>query len=110
MFRPDAGEFVELLMRIQSTSSCITICVFFYLKSGDDFLDSPVDAGDTMLNHYLISTWAKVCQAMGTEFEPYLPVVMPPLLQAASAKADVSVWGTSSYPLCLDSLLRVRTL
>lgn len=46
-----------------------------------------------MLGHYLISTWAKVCQALGTEFEPYLPVVMPPLLTAASAKADVSVYG-----------------
>ncbi|THH09772.1 hypothetical protein EW145_g1787 [Phellinidium pouzarii] len=55
-------------------------------------IDSPVDPGDTMLTHYLIATWAKVCQALGPEFEPYLPVVMPPLLQAASAKADVSVW------------------
>ena len=63
--------------------------------------DSPVDPGDTMLTHYLIATWAKVCQAMGTEFEPYLPVVMPPLLQAASAKADVSVWGASPTPLLL---------
>ena len=55
--------------------------------------DSPVDPSDTMLGHYLIATWAKVCQAMGPEFEPYLPVVMPPLLLAASAKADVSVYG-----------------
>ena len=46
-----------------------------------------------MLNHYLIATWAKVCQAMGPEFEPYLPVVMPPLLLSASAKADVSIYG-----------------
>lgn len=30
---------------------------------------------------------------MGPEFEPYLPVVMPPLLTSASAKADVSVYG-----------------
>ncbi|KDQ51416.1 hypothetical protein JAAARDRAFT_185002 [Jaapia argillacea MUCL 33604] len=71
VFRADAGAFVEQLMRIQN---------------------SPVDPGDTMLGHYLIATWAKVCQAMGPEFEPYLPVVMPPLLQAASAKADVSVY------------------
>ena len=45
-----------------------------------------------MLGHYLIATWAKVCQAMGPEFEPYLPVVMPPLLQAASAKTDMNVY------------------
>jgi hypothetical protein len=56
--------------------------------------DSPVDPSDTMLPHYLIATWAKVCQAMGPEFEPYLPVVMPPLFRAANAKADVSVYGS----------------
>lgn len=43
--------------------------------------------------HYVISTWAKICQAMGPEFEPYLPFVMPTLLNAASAKADVAVYG-----------------
>lgn len=57
------------------------------------WIDSPVDPSDTMLPHYLIATWAKVCQAMGPEFEPYLPVVMPPLFRAANAKADVSVYG-----------------
>jgi len=40
-----------------------------------------------------MGTWAKICQAMGVEFEPYLPVVMPDLLTTASAKADVSVYG-----------------
>ncbi|KAH9996969.1 ARM repeat-containing protein [Russula compacta] len=73
VFRADAGAFVELLIRIQN---------------------SPVDPSDTMLPHYLIATWAKVCQAMGPEFEPYLPVVMPPLFRAANAKADVSVYGS----------------
>ncbi|KAI0782934.1 ARM repeat-containing protein [Abortiporus biennis] len=71
VFQQDAAQFIELLMRIQN---------------------SPVDPSDTMLNHYLIATWAKICQAMGPDFEPYLPVVMPPLLVAASAKADVSVY------------------
>lgn len=66
--------------------------------------DSPADPGDTMLNHYLIATWAKVCQALGPEFEPYLPVVMPPLLHAASAKADVSVWGTYFFLLFQQGL------
>jgi len=77
VFRPDANTFVELLMRIQN---------------------SPVDPDDTMLGHYLIATWAKVCQAMGEEFEPYLPVVMPPLLIAASAKADVSLYDEDEQP------------
>ena len=53
-----------------------------------------MDPGDTQISHYLMATWAKVCQAMGPEFEPYLPVVMPSLLLTASAKADLSVYGT----------------
>ena len=61
--------------------------------------DSPVDPGDVMLNHYLIATWAKVCQALGPEFEPYLPIVMPPLLEAASARADVNIWGKRTLAL-----------
>ncbi|KAJ7108609.1 armadillo-type protein [Mycena epipterygia] len=71
MFLPDAHTLVDLLMRIQK---------------------NPVDPNDTQLGHYLIATWAKVCQAMGPEFEPYLPVVMPTLLATASAKADISVY------------------
>ncbi|KAF7325964.1 hypothetical protein MKEN_00447300 [Mycena kentingensis (nom. inval.)] len=71
MFLPDAHTLVDLLIRIQK---------------------SPADPSDTQLGHYLIATWAKVCQAMGTEFEPYLPVVMPNLLTTASAKADISVY------------------
>lgn len=57
-----------------------------------------------MLPHYLIATWAKVCQAMGPEFEPYLPAVMPQLLRAASVKADVSIYGSfTAFPTSLPS-------
>ena len=93
VFRADSAEFVELLMQIQS------MLLFFYpclLSKNSCVLqnkDSPIDPGDTMLNHYLIATWAKVCQALGPDFEPYLPVVMPSLLRTANAKADVSIWG-----------------
>ncbi len=52
-----------------------------------------------MLSHFLIATWAKVCQALGEEFEPYLPVVMPPLLRVASSKADISIYGAYLAPL-----------
>ena len=68
-------------------------------------LESPIDPGDTQIAHYLITTWAKVCQVMGPEFEPYLPVVMPSLLLMASAKADLSVYSTCNwilYCLCVD--------
>ncbi|KAF4565293.1 hypothetical protein EYR36_001863 [Pleurotus pulmonarius] len=69
-FRPDSNSLIESLIRIQNL---------------------PPDPNDTE-GHYLIATWAKVCQAMGPEFEPYLPVVMQPLLTAANAKADISVY------------------
>lgn len=93
VFRPDANTLVELLIRIQSEYSHFSLeeSIFDGLS-----LESPVDPADTQLGHYLIATWAKVCQALGAEFEPYLPVVMPALLATASAKADVSVYGLPS--------------
>ncbi|EGO00640.1 hypothetical protein SERLA73DRAFT_166917 [Serpula lacrymans var. lacrymans S7.3] len=71
VFRPDANTLVEILIQIQN---------------------SPIDPQDTLLANYLIATWAKVCQALGPDFEPYLPVVMPPLINAAGAKADVAIY------------------
>ncbi|KAH0825817.1 hypothetical protein J3R83DRAFT_8823 [Lanmaoa asiatica] len=44
-----------------------------------------------------MATWAKICQALGPEFEPFLPVVMPPLLNAARAKADVSIYDEEDH-------------
>ncbi|KAL1730373.1 armadillo-type protein [Schizophyllum commune] len=70
-FIPDAPNFCEQLIRIQK---------------------SPEDMRDPQISLYLTSTWAKVCQAMGPDFEPYLPVVMPPLLANAGLKAEVAVY------------------
>ncbi|KAF9445877.1 ARM repeat-containing protein [Macrolepiota fuliginosa MF-IS2] len=71
IFRPDSAPLIELLIRIQK---------------------SPLDPNDTQLTYYLISTWAKIGQALGTEFEPYLPLVMPSILKTASSKTDISVY------------------
>lgn len=49
--------------------------------------EAPIDPTDTQLSHYLIATWAKVRQALGSDFEPYPP------LSTAGAKADLSVYG-----------------
>jgi hypothetical protein len=48
------------------------------------FGDGPVDPGDTMLNLQLLETWPTICQAMTTEFEPYLPAVMQALISIAA--------------------------
>ena len=90
VFRPDSSTFIEQLMRIQSEIFRPIIYPGRVLKTD---LDSPHDSNDTMLDHYLIATWAKVCQALGPEFEPYLPVVMPPLFTAAAIKPDLSIYG-----------------
>jgi len=92
VFRPDANTLVELMIRIQSMLLAeVQACSPDLNSFGPE---SPVDLADTQLGHYLIAAWVKVCQAMGPEFEPYLPVVMPALLTTASAKAGISVYGT----------------
>ena len=98
---PWVGTYSGLMRILSSSFSCEykvrRLLHTLFIPNADipDAVDSPVDPGDTLLNHYLIATWAKICQAMGPEFEPYLPVVMPPLVNAAGTKADISVYGMS---------------
>ncbi|KAH7106921.1 ARM repeat-containing protein [Auriculariales sp. MPI-PUGE-AT-0066] len=80
MFKPDSQQFIELLMAAQNGPQ----------------------ASEPTFSHYVTATWGKLCQALGADFAPLLPVVMPSLLQAASAKADIEVLGeddvdTSKY-------------
>jgi hypothetical protein len=98
---PSARTSSARTRRVLSICSCVyrVRSTSFWLRSTlADYLalaDSPLDPDDTLLPSYLIATWAKVCQAMGAEFELYLPIVMPPLLQAAAAKTELSVYGAS---------------
>lgn len=39
----------------------------------------------------MISAWARMCKIMGKEFEQYLPLVMGPVLKAASLKPEVAL-------------------
>ncbi|KAJ3561144.1 hypothetical protein NP233_g10376 [Leucocoprinus birnbaumii] len=71
VFRPDSSALIEWLVRIQK---------------------SPTDPNDTQPTYYLISTWAKIGQALGEEFEPYLSLVMRSILATASAKTGVSAY------------------
>ena len=48
---------------------------------------------------YLISAWARMCKILGPEFEQYLPMVMPPVLKAASIKPEVRMSCTHNYTL-----------
>jgi len=40
---------------------------------------------------YMISAWARMCKIMGKDFEQYLPLVMGPVLKAASLKPEVAL-------------------
>lgn len=40
---------------------------------------------------YMISAWARICKILGKQFQPYLPLVMGPVLKAASMKPEVAL-------------------
>lgn len=51
---------------------------------------SIVDTDDPQAS-YLLHCWGRMCRVLGMDFVPYLPGVMPPLLELASAKADIQL-------------------
>jgi hypothetical protein len=48
------------------------------------------DADDPQ-SQYLMHCWGRMCRVLAQDFLPFLPSVMPPLLELASAKADVQI-------------------
>ncbi|KAG9306967.1 hypothetical protein G9A89_000881 [Geosiphon pyriformis] len=68
-FATNANEFIELLAQTQQTVS---------------------EPDDPQIS-YLIACWARVCKVLEADFVPYLPIVMPPLLQSAQLKPDFAV-------------------
>lgn len=38
---------------------------------------------------YMLAAWARMCEILGQDFMPYLPVVMPPLLKSVQLEAKV---------------------
>lgn len=65
----DAMQLVQLLASIQQT----------------------VTEPDDPQAQYLMHCWGRMCRVMGNEFLPFLPNVMPPLLELAKANADVQL-------------------
>lgn len=52
--------------------------------------DSVQDPDDPQAQ-YLMHCWGRMCRVMGKAFLPYMPKVLPPLLELASAKADIQL-------------------
>merc|ERR1712137_431533 len=46
---------------------------------------------DDPQSYYLMQAYARICRCMKKDFIPYLRVVMPPLLEAASIKPEIEV-------------------
>ena len=70
-FCNDASDIMNMLLRTQTGEE----------QLADD---------DPQLN-YMISAWARICKILGSQFEPYLPFVMPPVLRAASITIQVAL-------------------
>jgi len=48
------------------------------------------DADDPQAQ-YLMHCWGRMCRVLEADFMPFLPSVMPPLIELASAKADIQL-------------------
>uniref|UniRef100_A0A1I8IFD4 Importin-5 n=1 Tax=Macrostomum lignano TaxID=282301 RepID=A0A1I8IFD4_9PLAT len=69
-FLADASAVMQMLLRTQT--------------------DHPLAEDDPQMT-YMISAWARMCKIMGREFEPYLPLVMGPVMKAAEIKPEVCI-------------------
>uniref|UniRef100_H2YPJ6 Importin N-terminal domain-containing protein n=1 Tax=Ciona savignyi TaxID=51511 RepID=H2YPJ6_CIOSA len=70
-FMPDAEEIMQQLLATQAN-----------IESWED--DDPQIS-------YMISAWTRICKLLGQKFVQYLPVVMGPLMKAASIKPAVTM-------------------
>ncbi|KAJ3674613.1 hypothetical protein LUZ60_005229 [Juncus effusus] len=73
-FRDDAKQVMEVLMSLQGSQ----------LEN-----DDPITS-------YMLQAWARLCKCLGQDFLPYMSVVMPPLLQSAQLKPDVTITSADS--------------
>ncbi|CAG5136843.1 unnamed protein product [Candidula unifasciata] len=70
-FMQDCNDVMQLLLKTQTDQ--------------DDLADD-----DPQIT-YMISAWARMCKILGKEFQQYLPLVMGPVLKAASLKPEVAL-------------------
>ena len=70
-FSQDCNDIMQLLLRTQTQQE----------ELADD---------DPQIS-YMISAWARMCKILGKEFEQYLPMVMGPVIKAASLKPEVAL-------------------
>lgn len=62
-------------------------------------IQSGITEDDDPQAQYLLHCWGRMCRVLGTDFVPYLPGVMRPLLVLASAKADIQLMDNEDEAL-----------
>lgn len=71
-----------------TTSYMLQVCFLYYLLLTQSVLS---------INTFnLLQAWARLCKCLGQDFLPYMEFVMPPLLQSASLKPDVTITSADS--------------
>ncbi|KAI4348458.1 hypothetical protein L6164_009181 [Bauhinia variegata] len=73
-FREDAKQVMDVLMSLQQ---------------------SQLETDDPTAS-YMLQAWARLCKCLGQDFLPYMGYVMPPLLQSAQLKPDVTITSADS--------------
>lgn len=54
-------------------------------------IQASITDSDDPQAQYLMHCWGRMCRVLGSDFLPFLPSVMPPLVELASAKADIQL-------------------
>ncbi|KAI9919292.1 hypothetical protein PsorP6_017588 [Peronosclerospora sorghi] len=70
VFAPDAPAVLKIMAEMQATPSI---------------------GGNELIRTYLLQAWARCCTCLRRAFAPYLPLVMPILLEAATQQAEFEV-------------------
>lgn len=92
-------EFRLLRAKAMECATLIALAVG-KAKMGQDALDlvqllgsiqEKITDADDPQSQYLLHCWGRMCRVLGRDFVPYLADVMPPLLELASAKADIQL-------------------
>jgi hypothetical protein len=61
------------------------------LKVMAEMQATPSIVGNELIRTYLLQAWARCCTCLSHDFAPYLPLVMPTLLEAATQQAEFEV-------------------
>ncbi|RPB15260.1 ARM repeat-containing protein [Morchella conica CCBAS932] len=100
--RPQDPESKDLRLLNAKAMECATLIALAVGRErlGDDAIQlvqvlgriqQNVTDPDDPQGSYLLHCWGRMCRVMGNDFLPYLTAVMPPLLELASAKANVQL-------------------